>query len=91
MDIEQELEKTFKIPTALLSFLAIVTGILILFFPYILNILIAFFLVVYGLIKAFELGNKPKQETSTVSSTSLHSIHQIEEDSASNINETDSN
>jgi Protein of unknown function (DUF3096) len=62
MDIEQELERTFKVPTALLSFLAIITGILVLFFPYILNILIAFFLVVWGLIKAVELG-KPHQET----------------------------
>jgi Protein of unknown function (DUF3096) len=63
MDIEQELERTFKVPTALLSFLAIVIGILVLFFPYILNILIAFFLVVWGLIKAVELGKRPSEET----------------------------
>src|SRR5215467_1122605 len=65
MDIEQELEKTFKIPTALIAFLAIVIGILVLFFPYILNILIAFFLIVYGLMKAFELGSRPSQQPKT--------------------------
>lgn len=90
MDIEQEIEKTFKIPTAFLSFLAVVIGILVLFFPYILNILIAFFLVAWGLMKAFELGSKPRQETSGASTTGIHSIHQLE-DTPPSFDDSDSN
>lgn len=55
----EELSGTFRVPKALVAFLAIVIGLLILFFPYILNVLIAFFLVVWGLLKAVELGAKP--------------------------------
>ena len=62
MDVEKELEGTFRVPAAALAFLAIVFGILVLFFPYILNILIAFFLIVWGLIKAVELGSRPPRE-----------------------------
>lgn len=58
MDVADELSGTFRVPKALVAFLAIITGILILFFPYILNILIAFFLVAWGLLKAAELGSK---------------------------------
>ena len=59
MDLAEELEGTFKVPKALLAFLAVTIGILVLFFPYILNIMIAFFLIVLGLLKALELGTKP--------------------------------
>lgn len=62
MDMADELSGTFRVPRALVAFLAIITGILVLFFPYILNILIAFFLVVWGLLKAAELASKPAQE-----------------------------
>jgi hypothetical protein len=62
MDMAEELSGTFKVPKALVAFLAIVIGLLILFFPYILNVLIAFFLVVWGLMKAAELGAKPSAE-----------------------------
>jgi hypothetical protein len=69
MDMADELSGTFKVPKALVAFLAIITGILILFFPYILNILIAFFLVVWGLLKAAEVGSKPAQPDKTSSAT----------------------
>lgn len=62
MDVADELSGTFRVPKALVAFLAIITGILILFFPYILNIFIAFFLVVWGLMKATELGSKRPQQ-----------------------------
>ena len=65
MDVEKELEATFKIPATVLAFLAIIFGILVLFFPYILNILIAFFLIVWGLMKAVELGSRPAREERT--------------------------
>ena len=55
VDIAEELEGTFKVPRALVAFLAVIVGILVLFFPYILNIMIAFFLIVWGLLKAVEL------------------------------------
>ena len=72
MDIADELSGTFKMPKALVALLAIITGILILFFPYIVNILIAFFLVVWGLLKAAELGSKraPSEKTSSTTSES---------------------
>jgi Protein of unknown function (DUF3096) len=94
MDIEQELERTFKVPTAVLAFLAIVIGILVLFFPYILNILIAFFLVVWGLMKAFELGKRPTQETKDadtpkVSTPETQEIVRVEEDESSNLDPSD--
>jgi len=60
LDISEELEGTFKVPRALVAFLAIIVGVLVLFFPYILNVMIAFFLIVWGLLKAVELGSKPK-------------------------------
>ena len=66
MDVEKELEGTFKIPATMLAFLAIIIGILVLFFPYVLNILIAFFLIVWGLLKAVELGNKSPRENSDI-------------------------
>ena len=69
MDVADELSGTFKVPKALVAFLAIIIGILILFFPYILNILIAFFLVVWGLLKAAELGSKSSPPEKTVSPT----------------------
>ncbi|HYY91074.1 MAG TPA: DUF3096 domain-containing protein [Candidatus Dormibacteraeota bacterium] len=68
MDVAEELSGTFKVPKALVAFLAIVTGLLILFFPYILNVLIAFFLVVWGLLKAAELGAKSSHELKAVDS-----------------------
>lgn len=67
MDVAEELSGTFKVPKALVALLAIITGILILFFPYILNILIAFFLVAWGLITAAELGSKSSPQARTVS------------------------
>jgi hypothetical protein len=95
MDIEQELEKTFRVPTAVLSFLAIVIGILVLFFPYILNILIAFFLVVWGLMKAFELGKRPGQETNAdtpkIPIPETQDIVPIEEEESSTPNTSDLN
>ena len=57
----EELEGTFKVPRAMVAFLAVIIGILVLFFPYILNIMIAFFLIVWGLLKAVELGTKPSK------------------------------
>ena len=63
MDIADELSGTFKVPKALVAFLAIIFGVLILFFPYILNILIALFLVVWGLLKAAELGSRPNRQS----------------------------
>ena len=66
MDVAQELSGTFKVPKALVALLAIITGILILFFPYVLNILIAFFLVAWGLLKAAELGSKSSSQEKTV-------------------------
>jgi hypothetical protein len=67
MDMAEELSGTFKVPKALIAFLAIVVGILILFFPYILNVLIAFFLVAWGLLKAAELGSKPRSPNTPAS------------------------
>ena len=67
MDVADELSGTFRVPKALVAFLAIITGILILFFPYILNILIAFFLVAWGLLKAAELGSKSSPQGKTTS------------------------
>ena len=67
MDVAEELSGTFKVPKALVALLAIITGLLILFFPYILNILIAFFLVAWGLLKAAELGSKSLPQEKTVS------------------------
>lgn len=67
MDVAEELSGTFKVPKALVALLAIITGILILFFPYILNVLIAFFLVAWGLLKAAELGSKSSPQEKTVS------------------------
>lgn len=64
LDISEELEGTFKVPKAFLAFLAIIVGVLVLFFPYILNIMIAFFLIVWGLLKAVELGTKPSKDAS---------------------------
>ena len=61
VDIAEELEGTFKVPRALVAFLAVIVGILVLFFPYILNIMIAFFLIVWGLLKAVELKSKPSK------------------------------
>jgi len=61
LDISEELEGTFKVPRALVAFLAIIVGVLVLFFPYILNVMIAFFLIVWGLLKAVELGSKPSK------------------------------
>jgi Protein of unknown function (DUF3096) len=61
VDLAEELEGTFKVPRALIAFLAVVVGILVLFFPYILNIMIAFFLIVWGLLKAVELTTKPSK------------------------------
>lgn len=58
MDMADELSGTFKVPKALLAFLAVIIGILVLFFPYILNVLVAFFLVVWGLLEAAQLGSK---------------------------------
>lgn len=58
VDLAEELEGTFKLPRALIAFLAVIVGILVLFFPYILNIMIAFFLIVWGLLKAVELTSK---------------------------------
>ena len=58
MDVAEELSGTFKVPKAFVAFLAVIIGILILFFPYILNVLISFFLIVWGLLKAVELGSK---------------------------------
>jgi hypothetical protein len=69
MDIADELSGTFKVPKALVAFLAIIFGILILFFPYILNILIALFLVVWGLLKAAELGSKPSRPDTSSGTT----------------------
>jgi hypothetical protein len=71
MDIADELSGTFRVPKALVAFLAIIVGVMILFFPYILNILIAFFLVVWGLLKAAELGSKPRPDKT--GSTTLES------------------
>ena len=59
VDLAKELEGTFKVPRALIAFLAVAIGIVVLFYPYILNIMIAFFLIVWGLLKAVELGTKP--------------------------------
>ena len=61
VDIAEELEGTFKVPRALVAFLAVIVGILVLFFPYILNIMIAFFLIVWGLLKAVELTSRPSK------------------------------
>ena len=61
VDLAEELEGTFKVPKAFVAFLAIIVGVLVLFFPYILNIMIAFFLIVWGLLKAIELGSKPSR------------------------------
>ena len=61
VDLAEELEGTFKVPRALVAFLAVIVGVLVLFFPYILNIMIAFFLIVWGLIKAVEIGTKPSK------------------------------
>jgi hypothetical protein len=72
MDMADELSGTFRVPKALIALLAIIVGILILFFPYILNVLVAFFLVVWGLLKAAELGSKPAR-SDRASSTSLES------------------
>jgi hypothetical protein len=69
MDIADELSGTFRVPKALVALLAIIVGVLILFFPYILNILIAFFLVVWGLLKAAEIGSKPSPPDKTGSTT----------------------
>jgi len=64
VDLAEELEGTFKVPRALVAFMAVIVGILVLFFPYILNIMIAFFLIVWGLLKAVELTSKtPKGAT----------------------------
>jgi Protein of unknown function (DUF3096) len=71
MDMADELSGTFRVPKALVAFLAIIVGVLILFFPYILNILIALFLVVWGLLKAAELGSKPRSDKT--GSTTLES------------------
>ena len=68
MDVAEELSGTFKVPKALVAFLAVTIGILILFFPYIINVLIAFFLIVWGLLKAVELGDKPSKTEPTQSS-----------------------
>ena len=57
----EKLEGTFKVPRAMVAFLAVIIGILVLFFPYILNIMIAFFLIVWGLLKAVELSEKPSR------------------------------
>lgn len=62
MDVADELSGTFKVPKTLLALLAIVVGLLVLFFPYILNVLVAFFLVVWGLLEAAQLGSKPSKK-----------------------------
>ncbi len=56
MDVAGEIEKTFKIPRTVLAFLAIIFGILILFFPQILSILVGAFLIVWGLMEAVNAG-----------------------------------
>ncbi len=52
MDVAGEVEKTFNIPRTVLAFLAIIFGILILFFREILPILVGAFLIVWGLMEA---------------------------------------
>ena len=96
MDVAQEIEGTFKVPSIVLSFLAVITGILILFFPYILNVLIAFFLIVWGLLRAAELGNKPAHESKNSETsgtiTTGQATHGLDDDyTASSLDGSDSN
>ena len=96
MDVAQEIEGTFKVPSILLAFLAVITGILILFFPYILNVLIAFFLIVWGLLRAAELGSKPSPESKTTetsgSITTGQTTHGLDDEyTASSFDDPDSN
>ena len=82
VDLAEELEGTFKVPRALVAFLAVIVGILVLFFPYILNIMIAFFLIVWGLLKAVELKSQPSKGP-TSSTTIPAQISDAEFDSES--------